>query len=406
MLAKVKRPWISISALKTPEYRWFWFSRLTLSAAMQMDGVVQGWLIYHLTGSTFALGWVGSGWSISILTLSLYAGVTCDRVDKRTIIMIGRLATALLNATLGLLVFTGAIQVWHIAIASLGRGVVNAFMMPALGATTTELVDRDTLLNANAVNAMGMGLMGVLSASLAGWMIDVSGPATTYLLMAAFNILGMLILFRIPQMPTRQRSLGPIWDDLQHGFRYLKAAPMLVTVMALGLVRILFIMPYGSLLPAFVQDNLHLDASELGMLTSAASFGAMTSAILITGVGERMNKGKLVLMACLGAAFGMAGLANVRLLPVAMGFNALIGFCNNIATIVLGTLLGALAAPEYRGRVMSINMMLWGLMPIGTMSAGALAEAVGVPWVITIQGAIVLAIMVWAILRKPMLRQL
>lgn len=162
-------------SLQNRSFRWFWLGRLASSATMRMGGVAQGWLVYQLTGSALALGWVGAGWSIASSTLSLYGGVVCDRVEKRQILIWTRGCLALGALAITVLVATGMIRVWHIAVYSLFRGIISSLMMPAQNAYLSELVDRKTLLNAVSLNSVGMGLAGIFAASLAGYLIEIAG---------------------------------------------------------------------------------------------------------------------------------------------------------------------------------------------------------------------------------------
>lgn len=123
--------WRTFDALRDHNFRWLWVGQLAASATFQMGNVAQGWLVYQFTGSAFTLGWVSSGWSISILLLSLYGGAIADRLEKRDLLIWIRLAMALNNLAIALLISTGAIHIWHLAVSSLLSGVLFSFMMPA-----------------------------------------------------------------------------------------------------------------------------------------------------------------------------------------------------------------------------------------------------------------------------------
>jgi MFS family permease len=134
----------TFKALENRHYRWLWLGRLATSGTFQMGNVVQGWLVYHLTGSAFALGWVGAGWSVATLLLGLYGGTITDRVDKRALIFRTRLGMMLSTFTIGLLVATGNIQIWHLAVANFLNGAMSAFLMPAQQSMVSELVGPET----------------------------------------------------------------------------------------------------------------------------------------------------------------------------------------------------------------------------------------------------------------------
>jgi MFS family permease len=139
---------------------------------MQMGGVGQGWLVYQITGSALALGWVSAGWSISNSVLSPWAGVLSDRAEKRTLLLWVRGLMVLSALAITTVIATGVTQVWHLAAYSLFRGVLFAVLMPAQNAYLAQLVDRKTLLNAVSLSSVGMGLAGIFSAPLAGFLIS------------------------------------------------------------------------------------------------------------------------------------------------------------------------------------------------------------------------------------------
>ena len=174
----------AFDSLGNENYRWLWLGKLASSASFQMNSVAQGWLVYELTSSAFALGWVSAGWSITTFVLSLYAGVLCDRMEKRDLLIWARAGLALNYLVLAVLITTDAIQLWHLAASSLFSGVLYAFMMPAQQALLAELVDHDALLNAISLNSIGVGLMGIFAAATAGFVIERVGVEGVYLAMA------------------------------------------------------------------------------------------------------------------------------------------------------------------------------------------------------------------------------
>ena len=289
------RRWTTFDALHDCNYRWLWVGRLASSAAYQMGTVAQGWLVYQLTGSAFALGWVSSGWSISTLLLSLYAGAIADRVQKRDLVMWGRLAMGANMAVVAVLISTGAIQVWHLAVSSLLSGVCYAFMMPAEHTLLSELVDRDTLLNAVSLSFMGMGLMGVLAASLAGYLVEALGVAGAYYVMAGCYLAALLTLTRIPRTHQVERAPVSVWADLWEGVRYIRSNAVLLSVLGLALAWVLLALPYRTFMPKFAQEVMRMDASGLGTLTAAAAVGALVGSLATASMGDFRGKGKLLL---------------------------------------------------------------------------------------------------------------
>ena len=396
----------TFTALRNRDFRWLWLGRLASSATFQMSSVAQGWLVYQLTGSAFALGWVSAGWSISTLVLSLYGGAVTDRVDKRALLLWTRSAMFVNSVVIGLLISLDLIQIWHLAASSLFTGILFSFLMPADQSIISDLVDKETLLNAVSLNSVGMGLMGIVSAVLAGTLIETIGVAIVYYLMGAFYLWAMYTILRLPKLPTKDTASGSVWSDLLDGMRYLRAQPMLRALLGLALVRVIFVMPYRTLLPAFARDNLGLGASGLGWLSSATSLGTMASALLLCSLGNIQNKGRWLVGGGLLAGAVMILFVSVSWLPATFAFIALVGAANSICMVMNNTLLQANCEAAYRGRVMSVYMMLWGLTPLGTLPGGAIADQIGVVWVVIGQGAIVVLLFALAVIIKPELKRL
>ncbi|MGI5915478.1 MAG: MFS transporter [Anaerolineae bacterium] len=393
------------TSLHNRDFRWLWWGRLASSATFQMNTVVQGWLVYELTGSALALGLVGAGWSLSTLFLSLYGGVICDRAPKRTILLWSRGGMLLNSLTLGLLVSLKLIQVWHLAAASIFTGVLFAFMMPAQQAIITELVDRDTLLNANSLNSIGMGLMGIFAASLAGLMITIFGPQGVYYFMAALYVMAVYTITKLPELASRGGDArGSIWVDLTDGLRYLGTNKTILVLLLLGLFRTLLATPYRTMMPMFSTEVMGFDAAGLGMLMAAPGVGSLISSVWVASLRNFRGKGKLYLAA--GISMGIALILFVRFpyLAVVMVFLSVVGASDNICMVSNQTLVQLHSEERYLGRVMSVSMMLMGLTHLGTVPAGFLADRLGVITVITIQGIGLIATFGYMLLRSRVRR--
>ena len=397
---------VTFDALRNRDFRWLWLGRLASSATFEMGTVVQGWLVYYLTGSAFALGWVGSGWSIATLSLSLYGGALCDRMDKRTLLLWSRVAMFANSLIVGLLVSLDVIQVWHLAASSLFTGVLFAFMMPAQQAIISDIVDQKLLLNAVSLNAVGMGLMGIFCASLAGLIIESMGAAGVYYAMAAFYLLAVFTITKLPRQTASHAPTESVWKDLADGVRYLRVSPVLLTLLGMALVRVLFAMGYRTLMPAFARDNLGFDARGLGLLMSAPGVGSLIASLIVCSRGNMRGKGKLLLTAGIVLGLGLVLFVTVPFLPAVFVILAIVGALNMLSMVMNNTLIQIHTNEAYRGRVMSVYLMMWGLTPLGTLPAGAIADRVGVPPVIIFQGLAVSLIFIGILLLKPQVKTL
>jgi len=396
----------TFESLRNVPFRWLWFGRMAASATFEMSSVAQGWLVYKLTGSAFALGWVSAGWSIATLVLSLFGGAICDRVEKRTILLWTRLAMLGNSLAVALLIDLGAIQIWHLALSSLFTGVLFAFMMPAQQAIISDLVGEATLMNAISLNALGMGMMGIFSASLAGVLIQQAGVASVYYLMAGLYVFALYTNFRLPVTGRIYSCKTSVWGDLVGGVRYLARQPVLLVLLGFALLRVLLAQPYRTLMPAFAQEELGFDSSGLGLLLSATAAGGLVSSLWMSSAGNLRDKGRLlmgggVLLGVCLVCFGM-----FQALPIVLLFLFLLGV-GNMATMVLNnTLIQIHTEATFRGRVMSVYMMTWGLTPLGTLPAGAIADKVGVPLVVAAQGILIVVLMATMAILRPDFKKL
>jgi MFS family permease len=400
------RRWTTFDALRHSSFRWLWLGGLAASGTFQIGTVAQGWLVYELTGSAFALGWVGSGWSISSLLLSLYGGAITDRVARRDLLVWTRLAMTLNTLALAALISIGAIQIWHLVLSSLLSGVLYSFMMPASQAILYDLVDRETLLNAVSLNSVGMGLMGVVGATLAGYLTQVLGVAGAYYVMAGFYLIAVLSLIRIPRIEPEAYARPSVWSDLQEGVRYIGAQSVLLALLGLATVRIVLAMPYRTLMPKFAQDVMGMDASGLGMLMAAPGLGGVVSSLITASLGDFKGKGNLLLLSGIAMGGTLLLFSSTSALAPVLLFLILVGGASNACMVATNALLQIHCDDQLRGRVMSVYMMVWGLTPLGAIPAGAIADRFGVSLALGLEGGLLGLAFLAVGLLWPMVRRL
>ena len=378
-------------ALHNKDYRWLWLARLAASAAYEMSAVAQGWLVFTLTGSALALSWVSTAGSASMFLLSAYGGILCDRMPKRDLLAWTRLGATIVTLVVTILIATDAIQLWHLAVSALITGTFYAFMMPAQQTIVSDLVDRDALLNAVSLNSISMGLTGIFGASLAGVLIALVGVEGVYALMVLAYVVALLAILKLPRIIPEATECRSVWADLSDGVRYLIGRPLLLALLMVTLSRVVLLMPYRTFMPKFSSDVMGFDSSGLGLLMAAPGAGSLLSSLVIASLGNLRGKAKLMVGACLVAGLALIGFGSTRSLAPALLVLALIGAASNAGMIANNTLLQTGADPAYRGRVMSVYMMMWGLTPLGTLPAGAVADQLGVPIVIIAQGVLLMA---------------
>jgi len=373
---------------------------------MQMGGVGQGWLVFEITGSALALGWVSAGWSITNSILSPWTGVLTDRVEKRTLLLWVRALMVLSSGAVAVLIWLDLIQVWHLAVYSLFRGVLFAVLMPAQNAYLGHLVGRTKLLNAVSLNSVGMGLAGIFAAPLAGFLIDTIGVEAVYFGISALYLVVFLIMLRLPLTGTTDPGTRSVVSDVLSGFQYIRAIPVLLPLLAMVFVRGLLTMPYRTLMPKYAQDVMGLDATGLGVLVAAPGTGSLISALVMASLGNFKGKGILMLGSAVLLGTSLVLFSNTQTFLLVLLLLGMIGATSNICMVTNRTLLQENCDPPYLGRVMSAYMMMFGLTQLGTIPVGGFADRYGVPAVLTVLGALfVLTIaVVWAL--QPRIRRL
>ena len=289
------------------------------------------------------------------------------------------------------------VQVWHLAAYSLFRGILFAFLMPAQNAYLAEMVDRETLMNAVSLNSVGMGLAGIFMGSLSGFLIDAYGVESIYLGVALLYLIVFLIMFKLPKTGTADAGTRSALADLADGFKYIRLCPGMVPLLALVFVRGFLGMPYRTMMPKYAQDVMGLDASGLGILVSAPGVGSLISSLVMASLGDFKGKGRLLVIAGIVMGAALVGFGNTQSFALVLVLLAIVGAASNVCMVTNRTLLQLNCEAPYLGRVMSAYMMMFGLTQLGTMPAGAVADALGVPLVITVQGALfaLVFVLVW-----------
>lgn len=393
-------------SLRNRDFRWFWLARLATSASMEMGSVAQGWLVYQLTGSALALGWVSSARSVARLLLSLYGGALADRLRRRQVLIWARAAMLANVLVIALLILTGAVEVWHLVAYSFVSGVISALMMPAQKAYLAELVGRKALLNAVSLTFASMGLMGIFGASLSGFVIEWMGAEAVYFTIAVLYAGAILALGRLPRGDVLSAGNNSVWSDLHEGVRHLRVRPAILPLLAIAVVRVLLGWSYRTLMPVYATEVLQLGARGLGLLAAAPGIGSFVGSMALASFGDLRGKGKVLLIGGWVMGLSLIGFANARHFLLAFLALLVVGAARRGLAITNQTLIQVHSADAYRGRIMAMYMMTIGLMPLGTLPAGAMADAWGVPVALTVQGGLMTAIFVVLWLSRSKVRDL
>lgn len=390
---KWMRPFLS---LKEAEFRHLWVGMLPGTMAMQMGMITNGYLAYDITGSAAAIGLVTLGFGIPMLLFSLIGGVVADRVSKRRVLMTSQMIIGACAGVLAFLVITDLIQIWHMTLVAFAMGTCFAFNMPARQSFVAEIISRERLMNAIALNNAGMNMSRVVGPALAGFLIGISwiGIGGVYVIMVIMYAFVVYSLFRIRDRgaaPNPNKVSG--FRSLTDGIRYIRGNAILMALLMLAFAPVILGMPYQALMPVFAEDVFDVGASGLGLLMTVNGIGALVGSLVIASITNVSRRGLVQLG--LGVTFGVSVaifafgdsyyLALAALVVVGA---ASAGYMSLNSTLVMDT-----AEPQYHGRVMSIYMFTFSLMPLSVLPVGALADAFGAPITIGI-GGVALAVVV------------
>jgi MFS family permease len=401
-------------ALSHRNFRLFWTGAFLSNVGTWMQSVAQAWLVYQLTNSPFWLGFDAFLATAPGIVLTLLGGVFADIVDRKRLLIYTQVGAGLTALVLATLQATHVLQWWMILCASFVTGCCMSLAAPSYQAITIDLVGREDLPNAIALNSTQFQLSRVLGPVLAGPALKYFGPAGCFYA-NSFSFIAVVVALSLVQMPVSQaaRKAESFWQDLVAGVRYVRQRPRVSLLLVISACVSLLGAPYFSLLPVFARDVLKMGEVGLSLLGAMAGAGAFVGAFMITFLGNFKRKGWFVLGGAWAFALCLIGFALSESVPVTLAFLFGMGFAVVCSIAVTNMLLQQLVTDEMRGRVMSMFIFSFiGAMPIGNFLAGVGAQHLGFGRLIGAQttlaiGGLSIAIIVTIIgLRSPRLRAL
>ena len=395
-----------LAPLGSSAYRYLFLGTALTMAGYFMQVVAQGWLIYDLTGSSTWLGFVSFASGIPLLVLALPAGVLVDRFDRRAVLVVGQGLTALVAIILAVLIGAGLVEPWQVVVAALVSGCLLVLIIPARQALLPTTVPRPQLGSAIALLSIGQNSGRVVGPALTGLLIAAFGAAVAFGAQAIGFLLALLCAARMaPQLavgPSGPRSAA---QDLLEGLRYVREDPTVWTLLILQAVPAFLIMPYTQLLPIFASDILQAGPEGLGTLMTVMGIGSVLGSVWIVVLPPRRQG--LWLFASL-AAFGLllAAFSASTSLPLSVAVMGLIGVAQAVYLATNNTLVQLAVPNALQGRVMSVSMTTWGLMPLGALPQGILADWFGAPLIVAASGLLSCLVVVLVAIRSPAIRRL
>ena len=391
-----------------------WIGSLGSSFAMNMQIIARGWLVYTLTSSAIDLAWVTMSFMLPTVFFSLYGGVLADRLQKKKVIVWAQALNCLATLVMAVIIFSEQVAFWDFIYFGFFNGTILALSMPARQAFVPELIEEKLVFAAMGLNTAGWNLARIIGPAFAGLLIALIaegdktshyGVGIVYVVIAALYFISAATMLLIDKSGRVKRaSKGSAWEDTREGVSYVLANPPVFGLIVLSIIPFLFGMPLNTLLPAFNEEILGGHADDLGFLVSSMGIGAIIGSFMMATMGDLKRKGAWLIITCVGwgAVTSAFGMSESYVLAVAM--IAAVGWFSSWNMSMNRGMMQMQVDNHMRGRVMSIDMMSHGLMPLGVFPISWIAENYDVGTALVVSGSIFIALTLLSVWFIPSVR--
>jgi MFS family permease len=387
-VAGMGRAAAAFRALRHRNFKLFFGGQIISLVGTWMQTVAQAWLVYRMTGSSVLLGVLGFVGQIPIFLLSPLAGLAADRWPRRRVVIATQTASMLLAFILAALTMTGRIRVWEIIVLATMLGIVNAFDVPARQSFLIEMVGREDLLNAIALNSSMFNGARVAGPAIAGIVVALVGEGWCFLLngVSYLAVIAGLFMMRIVRTTPVHDGAAPL-EKLREGFRFVRHTKPIRALLVLVAIVSFMALSYSVLMPIFADRILHGGVNAYGTLMGAVGVGAMFGALALAVRQQLRGLGNIVAYSATGLGISLVLFSASRWYWLSFAILIISGFTMMMQFTATNTLIQAMVPDQLRGRVMSIySMMFLGMSPLGSLLAGALADRIGAPVTVAIGG--------------------
>ncbi len=376
------------ASLANRDFALVWSSNLAAMFGQQMQMVARGWLIYDMTTSAVALAWVTFSFMLPTLIFSLLGGVIADRLRKKRVMIFAQVLHFIAMLVIATITITGNVTFTYFIFFGLLNGTLMSLNSPARQAIVPGIVGESGLGNAVALNMASMNLSRILAPTMAGVLIallaggdktSALGVGIVFYVIAALDLLSvmLLLLLRYEGRDVRVERRGMV-SDMGDGLKYVARTPLIMGLLVMGFVPMLFGMPLQFLLPVFNKEILEMGPEGLGLLMTAMGAGALIGSLALAGAGNVGRKGLILLISAAIWAVFMGIFALSGNLTMALLLLAVVGLSSTAYMAMNMTLIQLAVPPRMMGRVMSLAMMTFGLMPLGVFPMSIMAESYGI----------------------------
>jgi MFS family permease len=398
----------TFSAMRHRNFQLYFGGQLISNIGTWMQIIAQGWVFYQIGHSELTLGLVAFASAIPTLLISPWGGVVVDRVSRRNLLIITQASSMSLAFALAILTFTSVVKEWHVIVLAALLGVVNAFDAPARQAFVPEMVGKEDLPNAIALNSMMFNSARVIGPAIAGLLLAIVGAAWCFTLngISFFAVIIGLWLMKLPPHKSAHNTASP-WQQLVSGVQYAAHNREISALILLALVFSLFGISYSTVLPAFVEKTLHLGAMAYGWINAATGLGAVTGAFLLAHHASNGRRGKMLVLTNIAFPLLLIAFSFTSFYPLSLllAYGLGIGFMMQFTTI--NTLLQTRVEDKFRGRVMGLyTITFFGFAPFGNLIIGVLGEKLGLSFAMTLFAICSLILSRTVLMRTPEVQKL
>jgi MFS family permease len=394
----------AFNALRYRDYRYLTVSSFLWFAVRWMETIVVAWMVLEMTNSPFWVGLVGA-MRFAGVVLTPLAGMAADRISRRNLLVYSQALGILLAASMLVLLLAGMLEVWHIIVLTLLRGINFAFDFPVRYALVVDLVSPKEQLNAVSLNRASSDVTAALGPVAGGALIVLLGYAGAFWLMLALSVTNLVFVLFMDDSPTPEtKGEETLWSSLKEGFRLCRRDNAIMGVLGLACAANLFGFPLiHALLPVFAKQVLGVGPAELGLLGGAIGTGAFVGSLLLAWKGSRAEGNSFIWASFLSWFVTIILFAMIPYFGFSLLLLTAIGGAQAVAMVTTTTYLLHRATPEMRGRIMGIRGLAIIPLFLGNLVGGALTGWLGAPTALVIFGAAGILSTVILCLRLPSL---
>lgn len=396
----------SLQAFDVPGYSSLWLANVSWNVARWIEQIAVGWITLELTHSAFLVALIGFYRSVPLFLLGAFGGMLGDRFDRRLLVILLQAVNEVVVVVLATLTLTGRLQYTHLAVGEVLLGTSMALDWPSRRSLTVDLVGRERLANAVALDASGQNLSRLVGPLVSGGVIALLSPGVALALLGVLYLTNLALIRRFPRLPVTipAAQLGGAFRTARRGFGQLLRDPVIVGVLLITVWMNFCYFPYQQLLPVVAVDVLHSGPAGLGLLSAADGFGSLVGTLLLGAFAGHRRNSLIFGVGSLIATMALFGFSQVHTFLLAVLMLILAGLARSGFSVYQTTIILRQCSDVLRGRAMGILTLAIGVGPFGQLEMGAAAQSLGTPIAIGANAVVCAVLTATVLLRSKRFR--